>query len=520
MGLVYNNKRIKKDISDIHNIDIISLNKFLLDKGDKFFGKLLYYNWCLLPDKETFQKNWMYYIEKYDKYNEDGFGKKSNLIPKEYYTKEIINSILKTDFDSNHSFTLINQYADGFAESVKGYLLDRVMYTNLLYFIKSDIPGYFELCKSLIKKNPSYIDYVPKTYDNQKLVELCALAVSIDGMILRYVRDKIDLFSNPNVIYTAIKNNTIALRFVPTSIENYYSFLKTAYTLNKRIISIDSAKEYLDDLKRDFPEDIDFIEKRINLQENKSLLKEENFNEESFVFTSDRHKIDIKSLSNFLIEKGDRVLDTLLYARGYKEIDYYSDFFREEIIKYVNSDIIKKIPKELWDDYSFCLTVSSRNGYYAIDFINEDFLNDYNIVKNLLTQQGELINKVNPDILDEKLIRLANKTNTSGKDLTDTCYFWEHYDGRYELLKKIISVYPDKIRFIRPSDSRFAVDKKYYELLKIAYLKNKNILRYKDIKYKYTPYYEKLKNEFGIKFYLKEYISKQVRKLLKEKISL
>jgi hypothetical protein len=316
----------------------------------------------------------------------------------------------------------------------------------------------------------------------------------------------------------SINKNPISLKYVPKDIENYYGLVKLAFKKKQNLITQKwFPKEYIPQLKNDLDDELS--QHYLNLQESKnSLLKEENFNEESFVFTSDRHKIDIKSLSNFLIEKGDRVLDTLLYARGYKEIDYYSDFFREEIIKYVNSDIIKKVPKELWDDYSFCLTLSSKNAYYAIDFINEDFLNDYNIVKNLLSQQGELINKVNPDILDEKLIRLANKTNTSGKDLTDTCYFWEHYDGRYELLKKIISVYPDKIRYIHANEYKYALDNKYYELFKIAYLKNKNIMRYNKL-IKHWSYYERLKKEMQDSL-LKEHISKQVRKLLKEKISL
>jgi hypothetical protein len=262
MGLVYNNKRIKTEVGDKSQLDIISLNKMFIKRGDNLLSSLLYKHLYLLPDKETFQKNWDVYIKKYDEYLNER-DNRNFLIPKDYYTKEIIEDILNyVAYFDNNRLELINQYADGFADSVKEYILEKPLIFN---YIKHNIDGYYELCELIIKEEASNISLVSNLLEDSKLVELCKLAVSINGLVLQIVYDIIILSLNPEVCYIAVRQNGEALRHVPKSIKNYYSFVKAAYEQNKEVIMMhDFPKEYLDDLKRDFPQDF-------NLQESKSL---------------------------------------------------------------------------------------------------------------------------------------------------------------------------------------------------------------------------------------------------------
>jgi hypothetical protein len=291
MGLVYNNKRIKTEIGDKSQLDIISLNKMFIKRGDNLLSSLLYKHLYLLPDKETFQNNWDVYIKKYDEYLNER-DNKNIIIPKEYYTKEIIEDILYyVGYFSNNRFDLINQYVDGFADVIKEYISsgNHGSYNQnyVLQYIKHDIKGYYDLFKFFIKSEPYAIRFVSNLLENDKLVELCKLAVSINGFVLQFVDDKIILSLNPEVCYIAVRQNGEALRHVPKSIKNYYSFVKAVYEQNKEVIMMQGfPKEYLDDLKRDFPEDREYLQKYLLKEyvsrEIRKLLREAIYKKENF----------------------------------------------------------------------------------------------------------------------------------------------------------------------------------------------------------------------------------------------
>jgi hypothetical protein len=181
-------------LSDENQIDLESLNNFLLEKGDDFIKNAGFIN------KESITKE--YFQENYDKifrnnpernsvyFNGDDF-------PVEWYTDEIINDIIK-------------KYKYG---------------GNTILYLNSNIDGYYKICEEQIIKNGYRLSLVPSHLIDYNLCEKAVLQISN------------------------------SLEYVPKDIDNYYSLLKLAFDKDYSIIHKDwFPLEYLPKIKKDFPE--------------------------------------------------------------------------------------------------------------------------------------------------------------------------------------------------------------------------------------------------------------------------
>jgi hypothetical protein len=160
---------------------------------------------------------------------------------------------------------------------------------------------------------------------------------------------------------------------------------------------------------------------------------------------NDKNQIDLNSLSNFLLDKEDDCLEVFLQIKGFKEINYISEFFFKRILpnNYFNKGLI---PKELWYDYSFCEIAVSHEGNFLMN-VSENIENYYSLCEKAVSQNGGALYHVPKNIQD-------------------------------------------------------------YSLCEKAVLQNKNVIRFiKD---------PLIKQQIKEKFNLMEYISKEVKKLLKE----
>jgi hypothetical protein len=526
----------------------------------------------LLPDKDVFQKDYKKYIKRYDNYlsRSSGLGDHVCYIPREYYTKEIIEDILYSVSYNYLPIYLINQYADGFDSIIKEYLLKNIMYINLLGKIKYNIDGYYELCESLIKVNPSYIEYVSTLIAKDKLESLCELAVSIDGMVLREVKNKINIFSNINIIYTALENNLIALRFVPTSMDEYYSFLKFAYERNKRIVSMETIpKDLIDDLIKDFPEDREYLQKYLLKEyiskEVKKLLREvyivsnnDVYLTEKIEVVSDKNKFDIIGFDKYLRSFGDNVLHKVLFNKRYI-IPSKERFQKNYMNILIKNNTVKNIHGYEDEKYGYLSSLIPKE-YYTKEMVDKivNHFGLFTVVKKSLINQNV-----------DGFANLVKEYITNRAYYSILAYINPYIEGYYDMFKFAIEKRPSSIAYLNTEFDRyeelalFAVSidantisnipeykrsynvclkavsqdgllisrvpedvENYYSLLKVAYLQNRNSIKenklfsfYIDILKKDFPEDEELQKKKGFDDpfnLLKELISREVKKVLKE----
>jgi hypothetical protein len=516
-------------LSKRNGIDLVSLMTFFSNKGDDYLSALIFNKHYenLTIDKATFEKMYIEWFtgtvdilesDEDSEYFDISGTRVGDYIPQEYYTEKITNDIIFR-FGKDHAIRhLLNFNSDIVINIVKDYLLDE-RYTQLLnYFSEDSIDdeNVVKLFNYLIPKNPKLIEYIPYTKDYRFF---CEKAVSIDAMSLLRMDQ----------------------RFIT------YDIFKKAYLQNKDILNFINGlfyKEYIDMLKNEFPEDF-------NLQESKnSLLKEENDLVDN---DSDENELDIFSLSEFLSSKGDNYLKVLLYTRNYKEIVIDRDTFNKMYIEIFKNFLDRM--EDYYDDY----LESDRIGdyipkeYYTEEII-KNLLNKFNIddcIKYLINQYCEnfapvmqrymmemyssyLITYIKTDIEGyfDLCKNMIKHMSTAIKDVPDT------YEKYYELCKFALSTTnnPQLIlyitsKYITEELCYIAVSKvptsygylhskfQTYELLKFAYSKDKEILN----TWKFDKdYISRLKNDFPEdkeyieKNQLKEYISREVRKLLRE----
>jgi hypothetical protein len=306
------------------------------------------------------------------------------------------------------------------------------------------------------------------------------------------------------------------------------------------------------------------------------------------------HEIDLKSLSNFLLEKEDKLLHLLLLVNDYiriKNIDeiifnkyivdlekynVYNDtiltsynnykkllsekdtnfgiwkvpyFLRTyelcDIAVSNNWENIKQTPNHL-KDYSICEKAVIQNGREAFPSIPEH-LKDYNLYKIALTQDGNFIIDVPKNI--ENYYSLAEiAINSKPRSFR---FIDDDVENYYSICKLAVSkdgwnldTVPYRLRTYElcylacHSDTNFKLTlisipkeiENYYSLLKICYEKNREFilkLEYFDdwtFPKEYIPQLIKdfpedkefLERYLRKEWLLKEYISKKIRKLLKE----
>ena len=148
------------------------------------------------------------------------------------------------------------------------------------------------------------------------------------------------------------------------------------------------------------------LRRRYTLKESVDLLKEDDNELNDISEINDKNKIDIYSLNNFLLEKGDDNLDVLLQVSGYKNIEggYESEFFFKKILpdEKFNKALI---PIELWNNYSFCEKAVSSNGN-SLFFVASDLI-DYNLCEKAVSQNGYALSHVPEKFKDYNLYEKA-----------------------------------------------------------------------------------------------------------------
>jgi hypothetical protein len=178
-------------------------------------------------------------------------------IPKEYYTEEIIKNLLNKFTIDDCIKYLINQYCENFAPVMQRYMME--MYSGyLITYIKTDIEGYFDLCKNMIKHMTTAIKDVPDTYE--KYYELCKIALSTTNnpQLILYITSK---YITEELCYIAVSKVPTSYGYLPSKFQTY-ELLKFAYSKDKEILkNWKFDKGYISQLKNDFPEDKEYIEK-------------------------------------------------------------------------------------------------------------------------------------------------------------------------------------------------------------------------------------------------------------------
>jgi hypothetical protein len=475
-------------INDKNEIDLESLNDFLLEKGDDYLEALL---------------------------------------------------IFKKYINVNYS----NQY-------IKDYIIEQ----NLIYNLPAELYNNYDFWYKAVSYQASNIGKVPVNLIDYPL---CEKAVSQSGYYLRDIPKK---FIDYPLCKKAVSNYSMALADVPKNIDNYYELVNIAFQNNKFIFhdleeyeDIDIDK-YISQIIKDFPEDKEFLERYLRKEwllreyiskKVRKLLKESNeLLDNKLQEKSDENEIDLESLNDFLLEKGDDYLDVLLQVEGFKEIDINDEktinkiiisypksipeilWYKENFIKKaisLNKNLLESAPKKIWDnkkiretvvylnsqflkyipenlrDYALCeIAVSNdfpRDGYASCLFYVPKNLRDYALCEKAVSKNALAMSYVPKNLIDYSLCDKA--VSQRGWALGSAP---EHLID-YTLCEKAVSNYGLALEYV----PEFLKD---YPLCEIAVSQNKEAIKYiKD----YT-----ILKQIKEKFKLQEHISKEVRKLLKE----
>jgi hypothetical protein len=260
---------------------------------------------------------------------------------------------------------------------------------------------------------------------------------------------------------------------------------------------------------------------------------------------SDKNQLDLKSLNKFLIKKGDSFLNYKLQSRKYipptKENAfklYLSSLDKHFLYYYKFDDLLKK---EFYENYYVNL--------YKIDndipdkFINKEILKELIEYNEYMYNGKNILNLIKntkfKNLLDYDLVKLAAKTFVYDQNYYNRDSFVDYVPEKYlkkdiylELLKNqpienYEYIYDEMtndmlndyniLSYILKYQPWFIFkykdknNEEFYLLLKKAVLLNKKILESNEIP-------EKFRQRLAKELNLKEYISKEVRKLLKEQI--
>jgi hypothetical protein len=236
---------------------------------------------------------------------------------------------------------------------------------------------------------------------------------------------------------------------------------------------------------------------------------------------SDKHKIDLLSLNNFLLEKGDDLIDILLQVNGFKEKNLSNKRLLNYYISIIYSneeDDIKRIPKELWNIYSFREKAVSKNGW-ILEFVSKH-LRDYSICEKAVFTNGTALEFVPEELRDYSLCEKA-----ISQDGTALQFVPDNIENYYSLCEKAVTSQYGCLPYVSKkiidyslcekavlsfSDSIFHVPKHLqdFHLWEIVVSNDKTLIYYIE-----DPLILKQIKE---KFNLREYISREVKKLLKE----
>jgi hypothetical protein len=353
------------ETNEKNKIDIHSLNDFLLEKGDDLLDVLLQIEGFKVID---------YSNEKV----QDHFLEKALwIVPKELW----------------------NYYS--FCEKIIKAQVD-----DFLKYIPKNIENYSNLVKLAINKSPYNLSYL-KPEDVDDYYSICKIAVNRNGRVLYYVDEK---FKDFMICLVAIREDALALESVPKTMDksDYESLVTEAFREEKYIIEEDwFPVEYIPLLKKRFPNNEylqtynilkEYILKEVNklLKESVDFEDEEEFNQklsmsEMLDLEIRTHQIDLDSLNNFLLKKGDNYLDVLLQVNGCKQIDYSNEKVQDY---YITSDFVTKItdyPDELFNYYYFCDKIIDKYGLISLKYIPKNVDNYYTLFVKYMKKYVEYV---------------------------------------------------------------------------------------------------------------------------------
>jgi hypothetical protein len=512
-------------INDNNKIDLFSLNKFLLSKEDNFLEYLLLENNLIFGLDENKIRNFILKGYKPLKvfYNN---------IKIDIELKLYLNMLLKFEeikFDTtNNKFELTNLIKELFDSNNKYISIDGLVKYNSL-FIKY-IPENLltqEICNKLYDKNNRNIIYLPNKF---KTYEMCKKVIERYQYFFVYLPDPLD---NDGTLIT---------------VEECYSLLKLAYNLytinypekgadkfwsNASISKLDrgyfvrlmyevNAQEYVGKYGQGG------VKKNINLQENNSLLKEDNNKYVSLLeFASRGSQIDLSSLNNFLISKDDNFLEYLLISNGYSD-NVDENKIRQYVLKnyVINENLLKYITKDK-ELYDFCETmVELKKVFYTGDIIKKfdkntklpkDFYNNkYFTFERLLKNYIYNFQFIDENDLTQEICDLAVSIDYMLFRKVPTRF------KTYEMCKKVITSFlgvNHDLPYPHMFEDSLITEEECYSLIKMWYKRyyvnsqysdeNEFWLTHRDIhNFKYFPkkYYIRLINDFNL--YSEEFIKK------------
>ena len=528
-----NNNNKLQEKSDVHKIDLESLNKFFIKKNDKLLNLLLLVKEYIIIkniDEKIFNE-YIIDLEKYNVYDDTKLTSYNNYkkllsekdtnfgiwrVPYFLRTYELCDIAVSNNWENikqtpNHlkdysicEKAVIQNGREAFPsipEHLKDYNLYKIALTkdgNFIIDVPKNIENYYSLAQIAINSKTRSFYFIDDDVENY--YSICKLAVSKDGWNLDIVRYKL---RNYELCYLACNSDTnykLTLISIPKEIENYYSLLKICYEKNREFIlklqDFDNwtfPKEYIPQLIKDFPEDKEELEKILLREyitkEVRKLLKESNeLLDNKLQEKSDEHKIDLNSLNNFFLKEGDNYLEALLIFKKYINVNYSNQYIQDYIIE---QNLIYNLPAELYNNYDFWYKAVS----YQASNIRRVPVNliDYPLCEKAVSQSGYYLRDIPKKFID------------------------------YPLCKKAVSNYSMAL-----ADVPKNIDN-YYKLVKIAFQNNKFIFHdleeYEDVDIdKYIPQIIKdfpedkefLERYLRKEWLLREYIFKKVRKLLKE----
>jgi hypothetical protein len=250
---------------------------------------------------------------------------------------------------------------------------------------------------------------------------------------------------------------------------------------------------------------------------------------------NDKNQIDLNSLSNFLLDKEDDLLNILFQIKEYKEIDINNDNFINHC-----SDNRHQIPQNFWFNRKFRYKVVSKNGL-ALGKVPKN-LKDYSLCELAVSSPydsnyGNPIESVPRELRDYNIYEKA--VSNKGR----TLYFVPRELRDYNLCEKAVSNdggalqyvpfnlidYPICYKGVSQNGWSLAYvpqELKDYNIIKKAFQQRNNfdIVSFYWFPKEYIPQLIKdfpqdkkfLEKYLRKEWLLKEYISKEVKKLLKE----
>jgi hypothetical protein len=183
---------------------------------------------------------------------------------------------------------------------------------------------------------------------------------------------------------------------------------------------------------------------------------------------SDRNQIDLLSLNKFFIEKGDDELEYLLWNNQLIDTNYSNERIQNYIIKRFQPNEIKN---EFYLSYKFCEKIVTKDGM-ALMYVPEH-LKDYNLCEKAVNNEPYAIHFI-PKTIENyyELVKIVFKLAVKWKLKESEIFKYISRDDLIQLKKD----FPEHIDFFDELNLKEYISKEVRKLLKEQIFKNKNYL--------------------------------------------